>query len=72
MNIVKEAIHEITEHPIDFISSDMELDNDLAIDSIKKIMLMQKILVPLLNYFKTKMYLIINIVKMNCVQSFMF
>ena len=44
MNIVREAIHEITEHPMELIISDMELESELGIDSIKKIMLMQNLL----------------------------
>ena len=70
MNIVKEAIHEITEHPIDFISSDMELDNDLAIDSIKKIMLMQKIIEGIGEEMKNKImdtYGIDNLVNLKTV-----
>ena len=70
MNIVKEAIHEITEHPIDFITSDMELDNDLAIDSIKKIMLMQKIIEGIGDEMKNKImdtYGIDNLVNLRTV-----
>lgn len=44
MNIVRETIHEITEHPMELIISDMELESELGIDSIKKIMLMQNLL----------------------------
>lgn len=44
MSLVREAIHQITEHPVELIVSETELESELGIDSIKKIMLMQNLL----------------------------